>query len=53
MTTLVVKKQLNHFKVMKVMKEEAKNPLEWWRVHEVQFSNVGFVAQQILRIVGS
>jgi len=27
MTTLMVKKQLNHFKVMKVMKDEAKNPL--------------------------
>jgi hypothetical protein len=53
MASLVVKKQLNHFKVKKVMKEEAKHPLTWWRVHEVQFLYVGFLAQQILRIVKS
>jgi len=39
MALSVVKKQLNH--------------LAWWKTHEVQFSHVGFVAQQILGIVGS
>jgi hypothetical protein len=43
---------LNHFKFKKVI-EEGKNPLEWWRVHEVQFLYVGFVIQQILGIVGT
>ncbi len=38
----LVKEQLNHFMLKKVTKE-VKNPLEWWRVHEVQFSYVGFV----------
>jgi hypothetical protein len=32
---------LNHFRFKKVTKEKAKNPLEWWRVHEVEFSYVG------------
>lgn len=53
MASLVVKKQLNPFKVKKVMKEEAKHPLAWQRGHEVQFLYVGFVGQQILRIVKS
>ncbi len=37
----------------KLLKKRQKNPLEWWRVHEVQFSYVGFVAWQILGTVGS
>jgi len=53
MTSLMVKEQLNHFRFKKVTKEKAKNPLEWWRVHKVQFLYVGFMAQQILGIVGS
>jgi hypothetical protein len=53
MASLVVKEQLNHFKVKKVMKEEGKHPLAWHRVHEVQFLYVGFVAQQNLKIVKS
>jgi hypothetical protein len=32
MTSLVVKEHLNHLKFKKVI-EEAKNPLEWWRMH--------------------
>jgi hypothetical protein len=46
MASLVVKEQLNHFKVKQIMKEEGKHPLAWWRMHEVQFFNVGFVAQE-------
>ncbi len=29
------------------------NPLTWWCMHEGQFSNVGFLAKQILRIPSS
>jgi hypothetical protein len=53
MASLMVEEQFNHFKVKKIIEEEAKNPLGWWRVHEAQFSYLGFVAQQIMGIVGS
>jgi hypothetical protein len=49
----VVKEQLNHLKIKKVIEEQCKDPLAWWRTHKVQFSYVGFVARQILGIVGS
>ncbi len=49
----LVKKLLNHYKFKKVIKEEAKNSLKWWKMHELQFLYVEFVAQQILGIVGS
>jgi hypothetical protein len=36
MTLLVVKKQLNHFIIKKIMKDhECKDPLAWWRTHEI------------------
>ncbi len=53
MALSMMKEQLNHFKIKKVTKEECKDPLSWWRTHEIQFSYVGFVAPQILGIVGS
>ncbi len=37
----VVKEHLNHFRFKKVIKEEAKNPLQLWKVHEVQSLYVG------------
>jgi hypothetical protein len=43
MTLSMVKKQLNHLKI-KIVMEECKDPLAWWRTHEVQFSYVWFVA---------
>jgi hypothetical protein len=43
MASLMVKEQLNHFMFKKVI-NEAKNLLEWWKVYEVQFFNVGFVS---------
>jgi hypothetical protein len=49
----VVKEQLTHFKIKKIIEEECKDPLAWWRAHEVHYSYVGFVARQILDIVGS
>jgi hypothetical protein len=53
MAPSLVKKLFNHFKFKKVIEEEAKNSLKWWKVYEVQFLYVDFVAQQILGIVGS
>jgi hypothetical protein len=44
MALSVVKEQLNHFKIKKVMEEEFKDPSTWWRTHEIQFSYLGFVA---------
>jgi hypothetical protein len=49
MASLIAKEQLNHFQV----KKWCKNPLAWWKMHEVWFPYVGFVAQQTLGIVGS
>jgi hypothetical protein len=37
MALAVLKEQFNHFRVKKITKEEGKNPLTWWRAHEVQF----------------
>jgi hypothetical protein len=53
MALSVVKEQSTHFRIKKVIEEECKDPLAWWRAHEVHYSYVGFVAQQILGIVGS
>jgi hypothetical protein len=49
----IVKKQINHFLVKKLIEEECKNPLAWWKLYKVQFPNIGFVIQQILGIIGS
>jgi len=35
MALSVMKKQLNHFKIKKITKEECKDPLAWWRTHEI------------------
>ncbi len=35
MALLVMKEQLTHFKIKKVTKEECKDPLAWWKAHEV------------------
>jgi len=49
----MVKEQLNHFRIKKVTKEECKDPLAWWRTHEIQFSYVGFIVWKKIWIVGS
>jgi hypothetical protein len=36
MVSSIVKEQLNHLWVKKVIEEDCKNPLAWWKVHEVQ-----------------
>ncbi len=53
MALLVVEEQFTHFKIKKGIEEECKDPLAWWRAHEVHYSYVGFVAHQIFGIVGS
>jgi hypothetical protein len=53
MALSMVKEQLTPFKIKKVIEKECKDPLAWWRAHEVHYSYVGFVAQHILGIVGS
>jgi len=52
MTLSVMMEQLNHYKIKKVIEEECKDPLAWWRAHEVHYSYVGFVGRQIFGIVG-
>jgi hypothetical protein len=44
-----IKEQLTHFKVID---DECKEPLTWWRAQRGHFSYVGFVARQILGIAG-
>jgi hypothetical protein len=34
MALSVVKEQSNPFRINKVIKEECKDPLAWWRMHE-------------------
>ncbi len=53
MALSMVKEQFTHFKIKKGIEEECKDPLAWWRAHGVHDSYVGFVACQILGIVGS
>ncbi len=53
MALSMVKEQFTHFKIKKGIEEECKDPLAWWRAHEVHYSYVGVVARQILSIVGS
>jgi len=36
-----------------VSQKELKSPLAWWKTHESQFPNVGFLAKQILGILRS
>ncbi len=36
-----------------ISKEDLQSPLVWWKTHEPQFPNVGFLARQILGILGS
>jgi hypothetical protein len=49
---LVIKKLLI-FKRYQVGPKNIKCPLQWWGKHEVMFPTIGFLARQILGIVGS
>ncbi len=33
--------------------KDIKNPLQWWEKHEFKFCAVGFLAKQILGVIGS
>jgi hypothetical protein len=39
----IVKEQLTHFKIQKVIQKECQDPLAWWKAHEQKNSYVGFV----------
>jgi hypothetical protein len=36
-----------------ILEQDLQSPLVWWKIHESQFPNVGFLARQIFGIVGS
>jgi hypothetical protein len=41
------------FKRLPILPSSCVDPLTWWRIHESQFPNMGFLAKQILGILGS
>ncbi len=47
MALLVVKKQLTHFRIKKLIEKECKYPLHGGKSHEVHFSYVGFILDKI------
>ncbi len=49
----LLRNKLNLFCHLHVKLEDSMLPLTWWKIHETQFPNVSFVAQQILGILGS
>jgi hypothetical protein len=48
-----LKAELSLFRRLHIDPKECENPLAWWKDREVQFPNVGFLARQILGIVGT
>jgi hypothetical protein len=48
-----VTKELLIFKRYQVDPKDIKCPLQWWGKHEAMFPTIGFLAHQILGIVGS
>jgi hypothetical protein len=46
-------KKLLVFKHYQIDPKEIKYPFQWWGKHDAMFAIVGFLACQILRIVGS
>ncbi len=45
--------ELYLFKRLFIVPTSCVDPLVWWCIHETQFPNVGFLAKQILGILGS
>jgi len=41
----IIKEKINHFLIKTMIEEKCKNPLAWWKVHKVQFLNIGFVVR--------
>jgi hypothetical protein len=48
-----VKRELLVFRIYQLDVKDIKCLLQWWQKHEAMFPIVGFLAQQILGIVGS
>lgn len=48
-----LKAELSLFRRLHIDPKDCENPLAWWKDREVQFPNVGFLARQILGIVGT
>jgi hypothetical protein len=51
--TELVTKEMLIFRCYQVDSKEMKCLLEWWAKHEIMFITIDFLAQEILRIVGS
>jgi hypothetical protein len=49
----IVTRELLDFKRFHVDVKDIKNLLQWWEKHESRFFAIGFLAKQILGIVGS
>ncbi len=49
----LVTKELLIFKHYQVDPKDIQCPLQWWRNHETMFPTIGFLAHQMLSIVGS
>jgi hypothetical protein len=52
-TKELVNRELLIFRGYQVDVKEIKCPLQWWQKHESMFPTMGFLARQILSIVGS
>jgi hypothetical protein len=48
----LVKRELLVFKKYQLDVKDIKYPLQWWQKHEAMFPIVGFLAPQILGVVG-
>jgi len=48
-----VKQNKNCFRNLQSKVKSCEDPLKWWKVYEEQFHVVGYLACQILDIVGS
>jgi hypothetical protein len=48
----LVTKELLVFKCYQVDPKDIKCPFQWWGRHEAMFPTIGFLAHQILSIIG-
>jgi len=48
----LVKRELMIFRRYQLDIKDIKCPLQWWQKHEVMLLTIGFLARQILGIVG-
>jgi hypothetical protein len=49
----LVTRELLIFRCYQMNPKDIKCPFQWWRKHETTFLTIGFLAHQILNIVGS